>query len=223
MGGVFNKAIASGDPNAVSRINRAMGAGFDLGAAADRAIDDRKQEELLESLEIDELRASIRNKDASTDKIIKDTNSDGTKALTATQAQAFGFGTRLVQSNEVIGELESHFARAPRPSLTIPFTGIDIVPNFIKPESQQRFEQSMRNFINATLRRESGAAISPSEIIEARKQYIPVLGDDKNTLEQKRRNRELQARNFLLEGGQGQLDPRNLRIAPDGTLVEIIQ
>ena len=51
------------------------------------------------------------------------------------------------------------------------------------------FEQAERNFINATLRRESGAAIAESEFDSARKQYIPQPGDSAGVLEAKRQNR----------------------------------
>ena len=60
-------------------------------------------------------------------------------------------------------------------------------------------EQSQRDFVNAVLRRESGAAISNSEFDNARQQYFPQIGDDDKVIEQKRRNRELATRGILAE------------------------
>jgi hypothetical protein len=53
----------------------------------------------------------------------------------------------------------------------------------------QQQEQAERNFINATLRKESGATISPTEFDNAQKQYLPQPGDSETVLEQKRQNR----------------------------------
>lgn len=55
----------------------------------------------------------------------------------------------------------------------------------------EQYVQASRNYINAILRRESGAVISPTEFSEARKQYLPIPGDSEETLAQKRQNRQL--------------------------------
>ena len=54
----------------------------------------------------------------------------------------------------------------------------------------QKFDQAQRNFINAVLRRESGAVISPDEFDNARKQYFPAPGDTPDRIAQKRANRQ---------------------------------
>ena len=63
--------------------------------------------------------------------------------------------------------------------------------NWTQDSGQQRVEQAQRDFINAILRRESGAAIAESEFSNARKQYFPQAGDSKAVIEQKARNRQL--------------------------------
>jgi hypothetical protein len=67
----------------------------------------------------------------------------------------------------------------------------------------QKFDQAKRDFINATLRRESGAVISPSEFENADKQYFPVPGDTKELLAQKRANRAEAIRGIGAGGGKG--------------------
>lgn len=66
------------------------------------------------------------------------------------------------------------------------------MPNFAKSDDVQKYEQAKRNFVNAVLRRESGAVISPAEFENANQQYFPQFGDKPGALEQKRKNRETQ-------------------------------
>ena len=56
--------------------------------------------------------------------------------------------------------------------------------NFANHE-QQQIEQAQRNFINAVLRRESGAVISPEEFDNARKRVLPQPGDEPASIAQK--------------------------------------
>jgi DNA-binding phage protein len=64
------------------------------------------------------------------------------------------------------------------------------VPDRFKSEEFKKLDQAQRNFINAVLRRESGAAISPSEFDSARAQYFPQAGDTPDVLAQKKDNRD---------------------------------
>lgn len=63
-------------------------------------------------------------------------------------------------------------------------------------------EQAERNFINAILRRESGAAISPSEFENASLQYFPRVGDTPEVLAQKKANRQTAIEGLAQEGGR---------------------
>lgn len=67
----------------------------------------------------------------------------------------------------------------------------------------QKFDQARRDFINATLRRESGAVISPSEFDNANKQYFPMPGDNADTIKQKRLNRAEAMRGIAAGAGPG--------------------
>jgi hypothetical protein len=83
-------------------------------------------------------------------------------------------------------------------------------PNVLKTEAGQTFAQDERNFINAILRRESGAVISPSEFSEARAQYIPQPGDSEAVLAKKRLNRLLVQQNLIRGAGKAYVDPDQL-------------
>jgi hypothetical protein len=47
----------------------------------------------------------------------------------------------------------------------------------LRSRGAQKYDQAKADFINAQLRRESGAAIAQSEFSNADKQYFPVPGD----------------------------------------------
>ena len=51
--------------------------------------------------------------------------------------------------------------------------GAGALANWTQSPQQQQVEQSQRDYVNAVLRRESGAAISNAEFDNARKQYFP--------------------------------------------------
>lgn len=59
-----------------------------------------------------------------------------------------------------------------------------VSPNF------QRAEQAQDNYLNAVLRKESGASISPEERAVGKKQYFPQPGDSPEVIAQKAQNRK---------------------------------
>ena len=74
--------------------------------------------------------------------------------------------------------------------------------NYLTSPEFKSYDQARRNFVNAVLRRESGAAIAESEFENANLQYFPQPGDTQQVVDQKRRNRELAIR--LMEAGAGE-------------------
>ena len=62
--------------------------------------------------------------------------------------------------------------------------------NIGRTEEYQKYDQARRNFINAVLRRESGAVIAEEEFDNANKQYFPQPGDTPQVIAQKRKNRD---------------------------------
>ncbi len=115
------------------------------------------------------------------------------KLPTGTQRVAAGFATRIEQASQIIDELETQFTGA--------ISRIGFVPEALKSEDRKRIEQAERNFVNAVLRRESGAAIAPSEFVSAELQYFPQRGDTQEVLNQKQRNRQIAFESLRLEAG----------------------
>lgn len=66
------------------------------------------------------------------------------------------------------------------------------VPYLFKSDEYKQIEQAQRDFVNAVLREESGAAIAESEFENAIKQYFPQPGDTAEVVRQKQINRQQQ-------------------------------
>lgn len=120
------------------------------------------------------------------------------KPLTDAQSKAALFGTRMQNSDQIINELASKGT-----TTSVPFSrtgfGVGGVINAASSGSQQQLDQAKRDFINATLRRESGAVISPSEFDNAEKQYFPQIGDSAAVIKQKANNRAIATRGVQAE------------------------
>ncbi|PSL86670.1 hypothetical protein C7T35_01505 [Variovorax sp. WS11] len=120
--------------------------------------------------------------------------------LNDTQAKALQFGTRMQTAGDLLDSLASKGVNQPglikRAAETVGAGGL---ANFTQSAEQQQVEQAQRDFINAALRRESGAAIADHEFDNARKQYFPQPGDGEKVIEQKRQNRLLATRGILAE------------------------
>lgn len=110
------------------------------------------------------------------------------KPPTQAQSLAAGYAARLEQAEPVISSLEDEISKMSAVSFEAQiFTDRPV----FQSTTIQSYMQAARNFINAQLRRESGAVISPSEFSEARKQYLPQPGDTKGVLKQKQENRKI--------------------------------
>jgi hypothetical protein len=147
-------------------------------------------------------------------------NADGTttivsrskepKPMTESQAKAAVFGPRMFESEKLMTELEESGV-----------TSSGYVKNFIggaigivsddaanaadsvlrvgTSSDQKRLDQAQRDFLNAVLRRESGAVITPTEFANGSRQYFPQVGDDEAVIAQKRANRRLATQQILAE------------------------
>ncbi len=113
------------------------------------------------------------------------------------QAKSAGFSDRMSQANPQIKENQAAGTSYGQAALSnVPFFGNAMV----SPE-YQKLDQAQRNFINAQLRRESGAAISPGEFDNAKKQYFPQPGDSPDVLAQKEQNRNTALQGMQRAGG----------------------
>lgn len=116
--------------------------------------------------------------------------------ITGEEFKAAGFAKRIKQSGEVLEDLLSQGYISPSRKEQF----MSILPTEMQNENYKKYNQAVQNFINATLREESGAAIGEKEFDNARKQYLPQPGDSAEVLAQKKANREQVFENFKTEG-----------------------
>ncbi len=122
------------------------------------------------------------------------------KPATAEQYKAAGFYDRVSNSGKIISDLESkmYYIGALGASVSAIQNNL---PRWLQSSERKQMEQAQRDFINAVLRRESGAAIAESEFENAALQYFPQPGDDPGTLAQKKKNRDIVINNLQREAG----------------------
>lgn len=114
------------------------------------------------------------------------------------ESQAMLYGQRMKDANAILNMYENQ--------------GTDIFQNVLnqvpwglgrmaQTDEFKSFDDARRDFVNAVLRRESGAAIAPSEFESAARQYFPVLGDSPQQIEEKRRRRETATQLLIASAG----------------------
>lgn len=155
-------------------------------------------------------------------------SSDGDKILTPAEAQALGvpYGTTASEAygRNVTGKPTEEQSKARQFAVAAENANkiledvnydpglIEIarIPNALKGERRQQFEQASRALVNATLRRESGATIQDAEFLNKYKEIIPAAGDGPLVKKQKAAARAAAVQsikeaggNFQPEGGSG--------------------
>lgn len=152
------------------------------------------------------------------------------------RSQAGAFATRLDDAESVFQDLAAKgFDRASNKSsmqaaaansniMGVNVGSIAKGAGLIDPQVLQQ-DQAERNFVNAVLRKESGAAISQSEFDNAEKQYFPRAGDSDEVKSQKTRNRAVARAALRAEAGAGLLSniqkqlPKTENVKPKGPKV----
>lgn len=107
----------------------------------------------------------------------------------ANQGVAAGFADRMASADAILSDPKL------TPAMTDPVKPLlgatPGVGNYLVGPEYQMAEQAQRDFVNAILRRESGAVISPSEFENAKRQYFPQPGDSEAVIKQKANNRRI--------------------------------
>lgn len=119
------------------------------------------------------------------------------------EAASAGYANRLAESAALIDQSQGALSSLGQNMKS----HVPVIGNYLVSGEFQKGDQAERNFINAQLRRESGAAIAESEFANARKQYIPQPGDGPEVLAQKKAARDMAVRNMQLSAGNTLLPP----------------
>jgi hypothetical protein len=120
------------------------------------------------------------------------------KPLNDTQSKALLFGSRMREADKVLESLAKAGTTTSVPGSRSGY-GVGPVVTALSSAPKQQIDQAKRDFVNAVLRRESGAVIADSEFDNADKQYFPQIGDSKEVIAQKARNRKLAIDGILQE------------------------
>lgn len=135
------------------------------------------------------------------------------KAASEAEKSAAGYADRMTDAQGQLGQFESQGLNGWNQFLTqnrfIPGVVGNSIVGATNPDYQQ-FDQARRNFINAQLRRESGAVISPEEFDNANKQYFPQPGDSQEVIAQKRQNRERALSSMVRDAGPTYRAPQSV-------------
>lgn len=127
------------------------------------------------------------------------------KPLTESQGNAALYGKRAEKADQVLGGIGDGYSKM---SLGLkqfvegwPLVGT--AANSATGDKEQQVDQAQRDFINALLRKESGAAIGKDEFANAKKQYFPQVGDSKAVIKQKAENRKTAIEGLRVMAGPG--------------------
>lgn len=163
---------------------------YERYAARERAAGREPMDEFAYRREVEATKPGKRTvvRDPSTGEIVYEEGPAGasTPKLTVEAGKNTGYYLRTLDAHETLNELEAQ-------GLDFVQQNVDVAPlgigNYARTPEFQKFDQARRDFVNAILRRESGAVISDAEFDNANKQYFPQPGDSQEVIEQKRRNR----------------------------------
>lgn len=133
-------------------------------------------------------------------RMVQGSGIEGSPNLNVEQGKNTGFLLRAQDSNRKITQFENEGTSTWNKAMSSLPGGIG--NHAISSEAQQ-LGQAKRDFINAVLRQESGAVISPEEFANAEQQYFPQPGDGPEVIAQKRANRENAIAGFRIRSGPG--------------------
>jgi len=139
----------------------------------------------------------------------------GGKPMTETQSNATAFGMRAAEANNILKDIEKSGTTTTGGIRNVVSGTLGAIPlvgenlesksysalNFLSSADQQKTDQARRNFISAVLRKESGAAISPSEFANEEKKYFPQIGDSNKVIKQKQEARDLAIKALEIQAG----------------------
>jgi hypothetical protein len=131
-----------------------------------------------------------------------------TKAPTEFQGKSGTFGMRAERADKILNEIGDGYSSAAinsKQSLGKTWLvggALEAGANVMLSNKAQQVEQAQRDFVNAVLRQESGAAISDTEFENARKQYFAQPGDGAAVIAQKAANRKTSIEGFKNNAGR---------------------
>lgn len=137
----------------------------------------------------------------------------GAKPPTEFQGKSATFGARAEEADKTLTELTGKYSptalgmKQGAGNIWAVGGALEAGGNLMLSKESQKAEQAMRDFVNAVLRQESGAAISQGEFDNAKRQYFPQPGDTPEVIAQKARNRKIAIEGFKRNAGRAAWSP----------------
>lgn len=202
----------AGDPFTVQLANgQRLRLGEDM--AATQALRDAEAKRAAYGLDMQAKQSDLQGKSLANQKAALELRelmtTGGAKPLTEFQGKAAGYGARAGAASDIIdmigqgGQVQPGMIKRMAESIPMIGESLGTALNWTQSPKEQQIEQAQRDFVNAVLRQESGAAISPGEFENAKRQYFPQPGDSPDVIQQKQRNRELAVSGFATSSGKG--------------------
>lgn len=124
-------------------------------------------------------------------------SSGGTLKETASEKNALGFYLRGKDAIDTISTIEDDIKEKGLAGQV----RLEFAPNFLQSQENQVYRQLQRQFTEARLRKESGAAIPPAEYESDAKTYFAQPGDTNETLARKERARSVVLESLRIGAG----------------------
>ncbi len=109
-----------------------------------------------------------------------------TQSLTEAEAKANLFGTQMKMSQGIIGNVQTPSGVAIAAWRNAP----SLVVNPLLGENDQQYFNAVRLFAAGILRKETGAAFTPGEMLDVHERFFPQPGDSAAVIQQKDRARQ---------------------------------
>lgn len=122
----------------------------------------------------------------------------GNKPVTGAERQSLAYFNRAKQASDDIQSIEDKVSK----SGLMAQGQLQYAPNILQTKEQQAYRQGQRAFTEARLRKESGAAIPPQEFENDSQTYFAQPGDSPETIEQKRKAREVVLQGLAFASGR---------------------
>lgn len=154
-----------------------------------------------------------------------DPNAAKKASPTEFQGKSAAFGSRAQEADRILGELAGNYSPAGINTKnavgSTPLIGgaLEAGANSMLSDNSQKAEQAQRDFMNAILRQESGAAIGKDEFNNGKRQYFPQPGDSAAVIEQKASNRRLAVQGLINNAGNATVaTPATVKPYSGGTI-----
>ena len=136
------------------------------------------------------------------------------QTFNADQTNSAGFAIRMINTDGIVRDiLQDGYKVNLKDMLAQHSWFTSKTGNSMTSLPGQRFYTATTNFINAQLRKESGAAIGPVEYEDALKTYFPMMGDSAQLIEDKRDSRQALMR-IMAGNGQGPIAAHFKELVP---------